>query len=284
MQRLILLLVISLLSACSMDQMLVRTSMPLIDNGVKALNREPDLQLAEDSIPTNIELLEGMINIDPDNIQLHVYAAQAYYGLAYGFNEDNSVERAKSFYQRGLNHGLTALALAGATHIKKGSHDALEQDLKNLGSDNVAALFWSASNWGKYIDLNRDDSRSLIELPRPTAMMQRVLELDETFYYGGAHIYFGVYYGSRAPTLGGDFKKSEYHFNRAREINNNKLLVVDLLQAQYLSRQKFDQKDFHQRLQSIIDAPEDLYPEVTLLNQIAKRKAKILLKNESKWF
>jgi len=284
MQRLILLLTITLLSACSMDQMLVRASMPLIDGGVEALNREPDLQLAEDSIPTNIELLEGMINIDPDNTRLHVYAAQAYYGLAYGFNEDNTVERAKNFYLRGLKHGVTALALEGASHIKKGSQDALEQDLKNLGSDDVDALFWTASNWAKYIDLNRNDSRSLIELPRPTAMMQRVLELDETFYYGGAHIYFGVYYGARAPAIGGDFKKSLYHFDRAREINDHKLLIVDLLQAQYLSRQQFDQKDFHDRLQRIIDAPEDLYPEVTLLNQLAKRKAKLLLKNESKWF
>lgn len=284
MQRLLLLITIVFLSACSMDKMLVRASMPMIEGGITALNQEPDLQLAEDSIPTNIGLLEGMINIDPENTQLHVYAAQAYYGLAYGFNEDNNVQRAKNFYKRGLKHGITALALKGAANIKTGSQDALEHDLKKLSADDIDALFWTASNWAKFIDLNRDDSRSLIELPRPTAMMQRVLELDESFYYGGAHIYFGVYYGARAPVLGGDFKKSQQHFDRAREINHNKLLIVDLLQAQYLSRQMFDQKDFHHRLQGIIDAPEDLYPKLTLLNQIAKRKAKLLLKNESRWF
>ncbi len=46
----------------------------------------------------------------------------------------------------------------------------------------------------------------------------------------------------------------------------------------------FDQTDFHQRLTHIVDAPEDLYPELTLLNQIAKRKAKLLLGMEQKWF
>ncbi len=284
MPRLFLLLLITLLSACSMDQMLVRASMPLIEGGIVALNQENDLQLAEDSIPTNIELLEGMINIDPDNTALRVYAAQAYYGLAYGFNEDHARKRAENFYQRGLKHGIRALSLLGADNIKTGSHDALESDLQKLDKDDVAALFWTASNWAKLIDLNRDDSRSLIELPRPTAMMQRVLELDETFYYGSAHMYFGVYYGARAPVLGGDFKKSHYHFDRAREINNDKLLIVDLLQAQYLSRQEFDQQDFHNRLQKIINAPEDLYPELTLLNQIAKRKAALLLNRESQWF
>jgi hypothetical protein len=123
-----------------------------------------------------------------------------------------------------------------------------------------------------------------MQLPKPTAMMQRVLELDETFYYGSAHMYFGVYYGSRAQTLGGNFKKSEQHFDKAREITDGKLLVADLLQAQYLARQKLDQNDFHDRLTKIIEAPEDLYPEVTMLNQITKRKAKLLLSKESQWF
>ena len=132
--------------------------------------------------------------------------------------------------------------------------------------------------------MNRDYTASLIDLPKPTAMMQRVLELDETFYYGGAHMYFGVYYGARPAMLGGDFDKSKMHFDRAREITNGKLLVVDLLQAQYLSRQMFDQTDFHQRLEKIINSREDLYPELTLLNKIAQRKAKNLLTMEQKWF
>ena len=49
--RLILLLIISLsLSACSMDRMLVRSSVPLIEGGVEALNHETDLDLAEDPV------------------------------------------------------------------------------------------------------------------------------------------------------------------------------------------------------------------------------------------
>jgi hypothetical protein len=97
-------------------------------------------------------------------------------------------------------------------------------------------------------------------------------------------MYFGVYYGSRAQTLGGDFKKSKQHFDKAREVTDGKLLMADLLQAQYLSRQLLDQKDFHDRLTKIIDAPEDLYPELTMLNQISKRKAKQLIGKEDQWF
>jgi len=277
-------LIVVSLSACSMNKMMVNASLPMIDGGMEAMLQEPDLQLAEDSMPANISMLNGMIHLDPENAQLHTYAAQAYYGLSYGFNEDKDVNRAENFYQRGLNHGLISLELKGLKDAKNLNIDAFEQQLQKLDKDDVATLFWTASNWAKLIDLNRDDTERLIELPKPTAMMQRVLELDETFYFGSAHMYFGVYYGSRAQSLGGDFKKSRQHFDKAREITDGKLLVADLLQAQYLSRQLLDQKDFHDRLTKIIDAPEDLYPELTMLNQISKRKAKKLIDKEAQWF
>jgi hypothetical protein len=267
-----------------MNKMMVSMSMPMIEGGIEAMNQESDLQMAEDSMPANISMLNGFIRLDPENTRLHIYAAQAYYGLSYGFNEDKDINRAERFYLRGLKHGLIALEQLGLKDIKKLSPNKLEQQLNKLTKEDVGALFWTASNWAKLIDINRDDTTRLIELPKPTAMMQRVLELDDTFYYGGAHMYFGVFYGARPPMFGGDFEQSKMHFDRAREITDGKLLVADLLQAQYLSRQMFDQADFHQRLTHIVDAPEDLYPELTLLNQIAKRKAKILLGMEQQWF
>ena len=279
-----LILLLLSLSACSMDRMMVKASMPMIESGIEAMNQEDDLQLAAEAMPANISMMNSLIHMDPENIRLHVYAAQAYYGLSYGFTEDSEKQRADRFYLRGLKHGLIALQLLGIENIKAMHPDELELQLQNIGVEHVDALFWTASNWAKWIDLNRDDPASLIQLPKPTAMMQRVLELDETFYYGSAHMYFGVYYGARAPMLGGDFEKSRWHFDRARQINDNKLLIVDLLQAQYLSRQMFDREDFHRRLTAIVEAPDDLYPELALLNQIAKRKAGLLLEKEDQWF
>jgi hypothetical protein len=283
--RLILILIASLLlTACSMDRMLVRSSIPLVESGVDALNHETDLDLAEDSIPANLNMLLGMIKIDPDNALLHIYAAQAFYGLSFGFNEDTRPERASDFYLRGLNHGLTALEINGAKQLMDTPIADFEKQVSRLDEADVAAMFWAASCWAKWIDMHRDDPEAIAQLARATALMQRVIELDDTFYFGGAHMYFGVYYGSRAPVLGGNFEKSRQHFDRAREITSGKLLIPDLLQAQYLARQQQDQEDFHQRLSGIIDAPDDLMPELGLQNQIAKRKAAMLLKKESEWF
>ena len=272
------------LAACSMDKTMVRMSMSMIDSGIEAMNYETDLQLAEDAMPANLAMLNGMINLDPENAQLHTFAAQAYYGLSYGFNEDSQPERGSAFYLRGLKHGLTALELNGAKDLKNTPIANFEEQVGKMGEGDVAAMFWTASNWAKWIDMHRDDAEAIAQLARATALMQRVLELDDTFYFGGAHIYFGVYYGSRAPLLGGNFAKSRQHFDRAREITNSKLLIVDLLQAKYLARQQQDQQDFHDRLTAIINAPDDLMPEAALQNQIAKRKAALLLKKESEWF
>jgi hypothetical protein len=272
------------MSACSMDKMMVRMSVPMIDSGIEAMNYETDLQLAEDSMPANLGMLNGMINLDPENAQLHTFAAQAYYGLSYGFNEDSKPERGSNFYQRGLKHGITALELNGAKDLKNTPIADFEEQVSKIDKDELAALFWTASNWAKWIDMHRDDTEAISQLVRATALMQRVIELDDTFYYGGAHMYFGVYYGSRAPLLGGNFEKSRQHFDRAREITDSKLLIADLLQAQYLARQQLDQQDFHTRLTAVLDAPDDLMPELALQNQIAKRKAALLLKKESEWF
>ena len=272
------------MSACSMDKMMVRMSVPMIDSGIEAMNYETDLQLAEDSIPANLGMLNGMLNLAPENVQLHTFAAQAYYGLSYGFNEDSNPERGSKFYLRGLKHGLTALELNGAKDLKNTTIANFEEQVGKMDKDEVAALFWTASNWAKWIDMHRDDAEAIAQLARATALMQRVIELDDTFYYGGAHMYFGVYYGSRAPLLGGNFEKSRQHFDRAREITDSKLLITDLLQAQYLARQLQDRQDFHNRLTAIVNAPDDLMPELALQNQIAKRKAALLLKKESEWF
>lgn len=279
-----ILITLGFLTACSMDQMLVRSSVPLIESGVDALNHETDLDLAEDSIPANLNMLQGMIKIDPENVLLHTYAAQAFYGLAYGFNEDSRPERASEFYLRGARHGITALELSGASDLTDSTIAEFNKQVGEMRSRDVPAMFWAASCWAKWIDMHRDDPEAIAQLPRATALMERVLELDESFYYGGAHMYFGVYYGSRAPTIGGNFEKSKQHFDRARAVTDGRLLIPDLLQAQYLARQQFDREQFHRLLSGIIEAPDDLMPELALQNQIAKRKAAILLKKEAEWF
>jgi len=274
-----------LLSACSMGQMVVRGTQSILDSGVESMNRETDLQLAKDAMPANLKLIEGMLIEDPGNTEMRLFAAQGFYGYSYGFVEPEDIDRARLLYRRCYTHALKVLHQKGMNADPESSTtEALQTAVDRTGRNSVPALFWTASCLGKWIDLNRDNPTSIAALSSAAILMQRVIELDNEFYFGGAHMFFGVYYGGRAPMFGGDFALSEKSFNRAAEINNNRLLLVDVLQAEYLDRQKLDQQAFHARLDKVINAPDDLYPDMALINGISKQKAKRLLEHEKDWF
>ncbi len=274
-----------LLSACSMGQMVVRGSQAILDSGTASMNRETDLQLAREAMPANLKLLEGMLLEDPGNRVLRLYAAEGFYGYSYGFIEMEDGSRAAQLYRRCYTHARQALQQAGlAIDPETTSAEVLQKETARLGKDAVPALFWTASCLGKWIDLNRDNVTGIAGLGVAATLMQRALELDETFYHGGPHLFFGVYYGGRSPLLGGDFSRAGEHFRRAAEINHNKLLLVDMLKAEYLYRQQLDRDAFHRTLSNIIAAGDGLYPEMALANIIAKQRAAMLLEHEDDWF
>ena len=276
---------IGLLSACSVGQMVVRGSQTILDSGLEAMNRETDLRLAREAMPANIKLIEGMLLEDPGNRELRLFAAQGFYGYSYGFIEDEDRTRAAQLYRRCYDHALLALQQAGLHHDPEAiATEELEQAVARLDRKAVPALFWTASCLGKWIDLNRDSLRSIAGFGNAAALMQGVIDHDEDYYHGGAHMFFGVYYGARSPLLGGDFARSEQHFRRATEINDDKLLLVDMLKAEYLYRQQLDRQAFHNTLSRVQAVSDDLYPEMALVNAIAREKATSLLAHEDEWF
>jgi len=274
-----------LLSACSMGQLVVRGTTSILDSGMDAMNRESDLQLARDAMPANLKLMEGMLIEDPHNNTLRLYAAEGFYGYGFGFIEAEDPGRAALLYRRCYTHAQVALQAAGLTiDPETSSEEALAGAVGKLDERAVPALFWTASCLGKWVDLNRDTVSDIASLANAAVLMQRVLDLDEGFYHAGPHLFFGVYYGGRSPLLGGDFARSSRHFARAAALNEDKLLMVDVLEAQYLNRQQLDEAAFHARLQHVLDAPADLDPELMLLNGIAKQHAARLLEQETDWF
>ncbi|WP_310447856.1 TRAP transporter TatT component family protein [Thiobacillus sp.] len=272
------------LSACSTGQLVARGAAPLIDNGVTAMNRETDLGLARASMPANLKMLEALLVADPGNTAFQLQAAMGFYGYSMAFIEPAEPVRAASLYQRARAHALVALDHAGmSAAILNGDMAPFEKNLASLGPDAVPALFWTASTWGKWIELQLDDPARLAELPRVEAMMQRVQDLDETYYYGGAHLFFGAYYGGRAPMFGGDFARAARHFDRAAEINHKQLLLVDVYRARYLLRQMGEREAFHSTLIRVIET-QSYAPDFNLANAVAKQEAAALLAQEKDLF
>ena len=273
------------LSGCSTSQLVARGAAPLIDHGVAAMNRETDLELARASIPANLKMIEALLLADPGNAAYRLQAAMGFYGYALGFVEADDRDRAAALYERARDHALVALDRAGmAQATLTGDAAELERALAKLDARAVPALFWTASTWGKWIELQLDDPARLAELPRVEALMQRVLALDETYYYGGAHVFFGVYYGGRAPMFGGDFVRAARHFDRAAALSHHRLQLVEVYRARYLLRQMGEREAFHAALGRVLDAPASPDPELNLANALAKKQAADLLSQEEELF
>lgn len=276
-----------LLGGCSTAQIVARGASPIIDYGVTAMNRETDYELARASIPANIKMIEALLLADPGNTAYRIQAAMAFYGYSMAFVDEADSVRAIKLYQRAMAHAEIALTDAGVTPaMLKGQPASLDAALAKLDVRAVPALFWTASAWAKLIELQLDEPERLAELPRVEALMRRALVLDEAYYHGSAHVFFGVYYGGRAPMFGGDFVRSAQHFDRAAQLTQNRMLWIDVYRAQYLQRQMNDRAAFHQTLSKVVNAPDSakIDPDLNFANMLAKRKAAELLAQEEDLF
>jgi len=125
---------------------------------------------------------------------------------------------------------------------------------------------------------------AMAEIPKVVSLMQRVLELDEGFYYGGPHLFLAVYHLSRPKAYGGDPERAHRHFEKAFELSQERFLMAHVLYAKYYARQTFDRELFLLTLEKVLEAPADSVPELTLLNTLAKQQAKGLLEQVDDYF
>lgn len=273
------------IQGCSLTQFTINATSVIIDGGFEAMNRETDVVLASQALPTDLKLLDGLILESPDNEKLLLLGAQGYTSYALGFVEDSSNERASVFYLRARDYGLRILF--ENDDFKKGFSGDIEdfqKALDQLDGDDIPAVFWTANAWGSYMNLNRGNVDALVDLPKIEAMMNFVLKHDETFFYGGAHLFFGTILASLPALFGGDTASARIHFEKALQASDGKFLMVYFYYARYYAVMTQNKELFESLLHKVIDAPENLLPEQNLANEIARAKAADLLKHENDYF
>jgi tetratricopeptide (TPR) repeat protein len=272
--------ILFMLNSCSVQKMAVNATASLIDYNILSFYEEEDPEIAKIAGASNLKLLEGLIKADPGNDSLLIKASQAFGGYAFLFVEDESSERAEGLYRRGMEYGLKVLEKKeGFQKALKGDIGEFEKALKSLQKEDMPALFWTTYCWAGKINLNRDSPRALIEIPRVKLMMDRALELDETFFYGSPHLLLATYYASRPKMLGGQPEKAREHFEKAIQLNQGKFLLSYFLYAKFYAVQIQDKELYRKLLDRIVAAKPDILPEQMLSNQIAKIKAERALKN-----
>ncbi|NOX37661.1 MAG: hypothetical protein GXO78_09000 [Calditrichaeota bacterium] len=273
------------ISGCSLQKMAIRSTSGLFQYGIEAIYAEPDLQFAREAIAANLKLLEGFHLADPKNKTLLFMLTQGYASYSLAFLEDEAPERARMFYLRAREYGFQLLRTLPA--FKDGiptQTEQFQQRLKHIRRKDVPILFWTAFAWGGWINLSKHDPQAVYDLNLVKAMMQRVLELDESYFFGAAHLFFGSVYGSLPRMLGGDPEKARQAFERSMSLSNQKFLLAYVYAARYYAATTLNEALFDRYLQTVLDAPDDILPGYELITAVAKAKARRLLQLKEELF
>lgn len=257
----------------------------LIEPITLSLQRQRDLELLNDGIPSLLLMLDGFIAADPNNKKLLIAGIQAYTSYANSMYEQGREDRAADLSSTAKGYSLTLLKLTpGFNYNLPASLGKFKWNLFASGQEEVAALFWGGYGWATWIGFQNGSPAAIADLPKVEQIMLRVLELDEKFYYGAAHLFLGYYYGSRPEILGGKFKESRKHFERALEISNREFLLTQVAYAESYARMTFNRKLYKDLLTEVLSHPLDDTSELSFSNQLAKLRAQKLLDHIDAYF
>ncbi|MGQ9653231.1 MAG: TRAP transporter TatT component family protein [Thermodesulfobacteriota bacterium] len=276
-----LLALTSLAPGCLPNKRLtVGAAASLLEDVAKASYRQSDLRTIRQGMPAYLLLIDGMVEAMPDNERLLIAAAQGYSSFASVFAGEEEREYAKVLASKAKDYALRALDRKGI----KGDLDEFRVSVAILNKEDMDYIFWGAATWATWIGLNLDSMEAMADLPKVEILMRRALELDETFYYGGPHLFMGIWYSSRPKMAGGDLDKARWHFTRALELGQGRFLMAHVYYADLYARRIQDRDLFTSVLDEALRTPANVVPDLTLLNTVAQAKARALLDSVDDYF
>lgn len=254
---------------------------PTVDN----LQQQTDLELVCDGTPAFLLMIDSMLVSDPDEESLLLTATQAFTAYSAALDACGRPERAAVVSEKAKKYGLALLS--GNSHHSITPVTPLpdfQLVMAEMDKDDAPALFWAGNGWATWIRYQGGSPASMAQLVRVEQMMLRLVELDETYYFGGGHIFLGVYYGSKPPLLGGKPDQSKAHFEKALAIGNREFLPSLVAYAETYAKMTYDQELYQRLLQEVLAFPSGKRQDIALVNQVAKRRAAQLLDQVDQFF
>lgn len=278
---------------------------PILSNGIDGFVEERDIVLAETALAGNIKLVEGVAATYPEEKSFLVMAAMARANYAFGFLQDeleavriaypgddtkirpilvrllDNFAVGRAFSERALAMNDDWAEKIGGRPLEEVPPDEFEAALDVLGEEDAAPLFWLAFNWGGAVQANLDPAEAT-QLPKLEMMANRVLAMDDTLFFGlGPHLMAAVFFGFRAPALGGNPEAARKHFALAKERSGG-VLLPEVLEAQYVDAQTENQEHFEETLNRVLEA--EIHPDKAVFDTLAKIKGCRLLANIEQFF
>ena len=277
-------LVVAVLTLQSGCQIVVSSATDqLFEDLETAILNSDDPELIAAGIPSFLILIDGLLEQNPIDVSMLLVAAQLKSSYATAFVDD--LERQRRYTTKAREHALQAACLANAKMCDLDTKPFAEVKLviQSLSQKDLPVIYILTTAWSSWILVHSHDFRAIAQLSRVQQLVERMLELDETYEFGAPHMYMGVFTSLVPPTLGGDSEKARYHFEQAIAVSDGKNLYAKVLFAERYARSLLD-RELHDRLLDEVLAADPTVEGLTLQNRLAQLRAQELKDSADDFF
>lgn len=261
-----------------------------------AIDTLGDYEAASTIAWSGVAQFEGMHYLAPDNEDALFMLVKGWTAATFAFIEDQMEQaedaegmssslyqyhkgRAKAGYDRAIHYGVELLEMKNRGFEKATKNDATMKAWLAAFDDpehDAPNLFWTGYAWIARVNIVQEDPETVASLFVGVAMLERVNQLDDKFYFGNAHAILGAYHARNAMA---ELDEAKKEFDKSLQLTAGKLLLAKLQLAAKYYCIKGDRDAYVKTLTEIVES-NDPFPAQRLINTIAKRRAKRYLGKE----
>lgn len=294
-QFVLLAVIVSITGGCSFKRMAVnKVGNALAGGGGSTFASDDDPELIKAATPFSLKLMESLLAESPKHKGLLFATASGFTQYSYAFvqleadeTEQTDVaasmemrQRARRLYLRARNYGLRGLEAA-----HPGFTNALRADattaVKKLTRKDGPITYWTAVSWAGAVAIIKDNPELIADLPSIQALIDRALELDESFDNGAIHTFMIAYVLARPRGEGDPVTLARAHFERAVELSFGQHAGPFVSMAENVAVTEQNAAEFESLLKKALAIDPDSKPEWRLVNLILQKRARWLLEHQS---
>jgi predicted anti-sigma-YlaC factor YlaD len=284
-------------SGCSMRHYAINAFADALAETGGVYAADDDIELIGAATPFGLKTIEALLESTPEHRGLLLAAASGFTQYAYVFVDMPAAEleerdvaaayaqhaRARRLYLRARNYGLRGLEVAhpGLTSRLQTDPDAA---VAGAAVDDVPLLYWTGLSWAGAISLSKDDPDLVADLPSVTALIDRALELDESFDHGAIHVFLIGYAMSRRGLEDDAVLRARRHFERAVELADGRQAAPYVAFAEAVCVAEQNREEYEMLLGQALALDTEVRPEWRLANLVMQRRARWLLAKTDEYF
>jgi len=279
-------------AGCSVKKYAINQIGDILSSGDSIYETEEDITLVGEALPFSLKLVESLLQESPDHRGLLLAASRGFVLYSYAYVDypgevlaDDDLdsaramrERARKLYLRGLGYGLRALEQSYPEFgnlLTRSPREAVSVIAEKDKARMLPLLYWTGASLGLAISVAKNDAAMLARLPEVEAILDRALELDETWNRGALHE-FRVTLAASQPG-GMDAEAMERHYRRALELSRGQRASVYLAYAESHSVPTQNRSEFRSLVEEALEVDPDAEPNNRLMNLLAQRRAEWLM-------